>query len=169
VVLASDLILHPQISGGDWLALISSVFYAAYFMVTQQGRKKLPAMAYIWTMTLTSAICLLVGSQVMGFSLGGYSRETWLAFVGAAIISQVGGYFMVSYALGHLSASVVSPTMVAQPVLTALAAIPLVGETLSTSQWLGGGVVLLGVYLVNTSQAKKTSPEKTGLVSAVTD
>lgn len=170
VVLASDLILHPHFSGGDALALLSSVFYAAYFLVTQQGRKKLPALAYIWLMTAASAVCLLAASLGMGHSLGGYSRETWLAFVGAAVISQVGGYFMVSYALGHLPAAVVSPTMIAQPVLTALAAIPLVGEHLAVWQLLGGGVVLLGVYLVNTAQLQKeTSPAEAGLVEAQND
>ena len=169
VVLASDLIQNPHMSGGDWLALLSSVFYAAYFLVTQQGRRKLPAMAYIWMMTATSAICLLIASQALGYSLVGYSRDTWLAFVGAALISQIGGYFLVSYALGHLSASIVSPTMIAQPVLTALAAIPLVGESLSGSQWLGGGVVLLGIYLVNTAQEKKASPAKSGLANFAGD
>lgn len=57
--------------------------------------------------------------------------------------------------------------MIAQPVLTALAAIPLVGEHLAIWQLLGGGVVLLGVYLVNTAQPQKeTSPAKAGLVEA---
>ena len=35
----------------------------------------------------------------------------------------------LAYALGHLPASIVAPTMVMQPVVTALLAIPLLGET----------------------------------------
>jgi drug/metabolite transporter (DMT)-like permease len=36
-----------------------------------------------------------------------------------------------------------------QPVITALAAIPILGETLSPNQIAGGVLILIGVYLVN--------------------
>jgi drug/metabolite transporter (DMT)-like permease len=62
------------------------------------------------------------------------------------------GYLALGYALGHLPASVVSPTMLGQPVLTALLAIPILGESLHPVQWIGGLVVLGGIYLVNRSR-----------------
>jgi drug/metabolite transporter (DMT)-like permease len=68
-----------------------------------------------------------------------------------ALITQVVGYVAVGYALGHLPASLVAPTMVGQPVVTALLAIPLLGEHLTTVQWLGGAAVLIGIYLVHRS------------------
>ena len=82
----------------------------------------------------------------------GYSTQTYLAFLAAAIVSQTGGYLAVGYALGHLPASLVAPTMIGQPVVTALLAIPLLGEALITSQWLGGLSVLVGIYLVHRSR-----------------
>ena len=88
----------------------------------------------------------------MGKPLTGYSPQTYLAFLGAGLISQTIGYFSVAYALGHLPAAVVSPTMIAQPVLTALLAIPLVGEALLPAQVMGGVMVLAGIYLVNRAQ-----------------
>jgi drug/metabolite transporter (DMT)-like permease len=72
-----------------------------------------------------------------------------LAFFGLAMITQVIGYLSVGYALGHLRASLVAPTMVGQPVVTALLAIPLLGEHLAPVQWIGGAVVLTGIYLVH--------------------
>jgi drug/metabolite transporter (DMT)-like permease len=47
--------------------------------------------------------------------------------------------------------------MIAQPVLTALLAIPLAGEALYPAQWLGGLVVLAGIYLVNRSASRPAS------------
>jgi drug/metabolite transporter (DMT)-like permease len=44
----------------------------------------------------------------------------------------------------------------AQPVLTALMAIPLAGEPLLLPQWIGGLIVLSGIYLVNISRQKQT-------------
>ena len=41
--------------------------------------------------------------------------------------------------------------MVGQPVMTALLAIPLLGETLMPVQWIGGAAVLLGIVLVHRS------------------
>jgi drug/metabolite transporter (DMT)-like permease len=64
----------------------------------------------------------------------------------------VAGYLAINYALGHLPASIVSPTMLGQPVLTALLAGPLLGETLGLWQVVGGVAVLGGVYLVHRSQ-----------------
>jgi drug/metabolite transporter (DMT)-like permease len=61
------------------------------------------------------------------------------------------GYVSVGYALGHLPASLVAPTMVGQPVMTALLAIPLLGETLTPVQWIGGAAVLVGIVLVHRS------------------
>jgi drug/metabolite transporter (DMT)-like permease len=88
----------------------------------------------------------------MGLPLTGYPAQTYLAFLGAAIVSQTGGYLAVGYALGHLPASLVAPTMIGQPVVTALLAIPLLGESLVASQWLGGLSVLAGIYLVHRSR-----------------
>jgi len=67
-------------------------------------------------------------------------------------VSQLGASFLMTYTLGKLPASVVTPTMVAQPVLTALLAIPLAGEALLTGQILGGAAALGGIYLVNTAR-----------------
>lgn len=151
VVLGYNLLLHPSLSTGDLLAVLSSLFYAGYFLITQRGRTRLPTITYVWLATTTTALVLLVANLVTHEPLTGYGFNTYLYFIAAGLISQVGGYYSIVYALGHLSASVVSPTMIAQPVLTALIAIPILGEALMTGQWIGGLAVLLGIYLVNIS------------------
>ena len=78
-----------------------------------------------------------------------YRHSCLAAFLGAALFSQVGGYLAISYALGSLPASVVSPTMLGQPVMTAVLAMLLLGEALYPAQVVGGAVVLLGIYWVH--------------------
>ena len=151
-MLASDLFTHPTLGWGDLLALGSGLFYAAYFLVTQQARRRLSAFTYMAVVDLVACLCLLLFCVVFGQPLAGYSWQTYLVFAGAALISQVGGHLSLSYALGRLPAFVVAPTMIAQPVLTALLAIPLVGEGLSPVQWIGGLAVLAGIALVNQFQ-----------------
>jgi EamA-like transporter family len=55
----------------------------------------------------------------------------------------------LTYAVGHLPATVTSVSLLAQIPLTALLAAFLLGETLSGSQVLGGALVLAGVGLAN--------------------
>lgn len=81
--------------------------------------------------------------------LWGYPIETWLALMGLALITHVGGWLAIGYALGHIRASIVSVTLLGQPVLTALFSIPLLGEDLFPLQIVGGLLVLGGIYIVN--------------------
>ena len=146
---------------GDALSLLSSVFYAAYLMAGERARQHLDTLDYVWPMTATAGLVLLAGSLALGHPLTGYSTTTYALFVGAGLISQVVGYFAVSYALGHLSAAVVGATLLAQPVVTALLAIPLAGEGLEPGQVLGGVGVLAGIGLVVWSQKGREDPAPT--------
>ncbi len=149
VVFGSDLLFATHLTLGDVLALFSSLFYAGYFLITQRSRNHFETIPYVWLTVITAAVVLLVVNLATGQQLTGFPPQTYLIFLGAALISQIGGYFSMVYALGQLPAAVVAPTMIAQPVLTALLAIPFAGEFLSPAQWLGGCAVLLGIYLVN--------------------
>lgn len=152
IVLGTDFLRNTSFGIGDLLALAAGCFYAGYFLVTQRGRAHWDTLSYIWIVSLISAICLLVTSLGLGMPITGYPLQSYLAFLGAALLSQTGGYLAVGYALGHLPASIVAPTMLGQPVVTALLAIPLLGETLGKGQIIGGLAVLAGIYLVHASR-----------------
>ena len=68
------------------------------------------------------------------------------------VVSQVMGYFSVGFALGYLPASIVAPTLLGQPVITAVLAGVLLGEAFGPVQILGGAAVLAGVLVVVRSQ-----------------
>jgi drug/metabolite transporter (DMT)-like permease len=158
LVVGSDFLIHPTLGWGDMVSLLAGVFYAGYYLCTQAGRRYLDSARYVWLAGACSAVCLLAICLAAGFPLTGYPPQSYLAFAAAALITQAAGYLAVGYALGHLPASVVSPTMTGQPVVSALLAIPLLGETLRPIQWIGGAVVLAGVYLINRAHHDR-SPE----------
>jgi len=149
IVFSNDLINNPHLGRGDLLAIFASLFYAGYFLATQRGREHFDTLEYTSLAVAACTFFLLLFNLAVGNPLSGYSTQTYLIFLAAALISQVTGYFAITYALGHLPAAIVSPTMIAQPVITALLAIPLFGEALLPAQWIGGLVVLTGIYLVN--------------------
>jgi drug/metabolite transporter (DMT)-like permease len=159
VILGSDIIRHPQFGLGDSLALTSSFFYAGYFLVTQVGRTKISALRYIWMVNLVSAVLLFTYNIISGVPIFGYDLQTYLVFIAAGVFSQTIGYSSVAFALGHLPASIVSPTMVIQIVLTSLLAIPLTGEPLSPLQLVGGIAVIAGILIVNLTKPSKAVVE----------
>jgi len=156
VVLGSDFLAHPQLNTGNLLAVSSSVFFAAYVLTTQRGRNHFSTLTYVFIITTICCVILLGVNLAAGNPLSGFPKTTYLSFLGGGLISQVIGYFSIGYALGHLPASVVSPTMLIEPVLTALVAIPLAGEPLTPGLWIGGLISLIGIYLINRS--RETTP-----------
>ena len=154
-VLGSDFLRHPTLGWGDLLALGAGIFYAIFYLFSQRSRQKLDTLSHVWLTSLSSALVLLAMSLLTRSALTGYPLQTYLAFLGAALLPQVAGYLAIGYAIGHLPASTVAPTMVGQPVLTALLAIPLLGEPLSFTQVLGGVAVLVGIYLINRVRGDK--------------
>jgi drug/metabolite transporter (DMT)-like permease len=164
-VLGVDYAEGLHLGWGDALAWGAGVFYAGYYICTQRGRVSLGPIEYVWLAGAASTITLLGISLAMGLSLTDYPPQTWLAFLGMALVSQVVGYVAISFALGHLPASFVSPTMVGQPVLTAILAIPLLGENLSPGQWLGGAAVLVGIVLIHRSRTARPSLSGSSLSS----
>jgi len=151
-VLSNDFLQHPVIGWGDLLALATGMFYAIFFLFSQRSRQHFDTLTHVWICSLSSTMVLLILSLTTGSVLTGYSPRTYLMFLAAALLPQLTGYLALGYALGHLPASIVSPTLLGQPVITALLAIPLLGETLQPVQWIGGLVVLGGIFLVHRSR-----------------
>jgi drug/metabolite transporter (DMT)-like permease len=152
LVMGGDYFLHPTLTYGDLIALVSSLFYGAYFLITQYGRKYHGAIQYMWIVSIFSGLTLLIFNLIAGNPLLGYSSLTYLNFLGAAIFIQVIAFVLSAYALGHLPASLVAPTMVGQPITVALFAIPLLGEMMSITQMGGTLLTVIGIYLVNRRQ-----------------
>jgi drug/metabolite transporter (DMT)-like permease len=151
IVLGYDFFLRPHFGVGDTFALISGMFYGGYYLATQYGRKNLNVVPYLWVVSLSATFSLLIVSLVMGYRITGYSTQTYLAFLGAGFVVQCIGYVAIAYALGHLPASIVAPTLILQPVFSALLAIFMFNEQLLPIQWLGTAAVLSGIYLINRS------------------
>jgi drug/metabolite transporter (DMT)-like permease len=159
-VLSIDFLRHPTLGWGDLLAFSSATFSAAFYIFSQRSRQRWDSLSHVWLAGLASTLIMLVLCLITRSPLFGYTRRAYLVIVGAAIFVQLTGYLALGYALGHIPASVASPTMLGQAVLTALLAIPILGEPLHPVQWIGGVVVLAGIYLV--IRSRETAPEGMG-------
>lgn len=141
--LAGDL----RLNAGDALAFVGAVFYAGYLLNTQRARRDLDALTYLWLVAATAAVALVAFCLIRGLPLLGYSPRAYLSLIGMGVISQSAGWLLITYALGLLPASSAVVVLLAQPVLTGLLSIPLLGEPLVVRQVAGGALLLTGIAL----------------------
>ena len=86
----------------------------------------------------------------------GYPADHWLMFLGLAIIPTFLGHTLFNWALKWLSSSTISMATLFEPVGATILAYFILGETITWSQFLGGAIVLFGLYLFILSTARKT-------------
>ena len=134
---------------GNLLSLLGAFFYAGYLLTTQRTRAHLDTLSSLFFMSAVGSVILLMVNLAQGLPLTGFAPQTWLALLGLALVTHVGGWLAINYALGHIRASIISVTLLAQPILTALFSIPLLGEGLFPLQIIGGALALSGIYIVN--------------------
>ncbi len=151
LIMGSDFLLHPRLGIGDVMASSAAIFYASYMLSTQRGRRHIDPLRYTWLVGMSATVTIGIANLALRNPFFGYDPQTWLVFVATAIVSQTIGYISISYALGHLPARVVSPTLIGQPMMTALLAIPLLHEVPNLIQAIGSIIALAGIYTVNQS------------------
>jgi drug/metabolite transporter (DMT)-like permease len=151
-VLGLDTIESFTVGLGTLLGLLAGMFYGSYFLVTQRGRAKLDVISYFWVSSLTAAVILGGCALVSGQRVVGYSGATYMYLLALGLGPQALGWLAINYAQGHLPAAIVSPTMLGQPVVTAILAGPILGEWIGPWEAVSGMVVLLGIWLVHRSR-----------------
>jgi drug/metabolite transporter (DMT)-like permease len=148
-IVGSDALTPAAFGSGDVMAITASGFFAAYLLTIGRVRSEIDTLTLTTLAVAASSVVLYILCLLLRVPLSGYSTHAWLSLIGLGVVSQVGGYLAITYALGHLPATVTSVGLLGQAPLTALLAIPLLGEPLSASQIIGGALVLTGIYVVN--------------------
>ncbi|MBN1117289.1 MAG: DMT family transporter [Bacteroidales bacterium] len=139
---------------GIFLGLMAGVFYAGYQLFTQPGRKYLDTLSYLFISSLTTSIILAIIIPIFNYNYLGYDNITWILWLIMGVGLQAGAWFLINYSQGHIPASVVSPTLLGQPVITAIVGSLFLDESLTFWQIIGGIVIILGVYIVYFNRSK---------------
>jgi drug/metabolite transporter (DMT)-like permease len=154
VIVSADLSRHVTLGSGDVMAVAAAACFAVYLMATQRVRTTTSTTAFLRLAMISSTVFLLAINLALRVPLRVPPGRSWWALLGLGLVSQLGGYLALTYALGHLPATVTSVTLLSQGPLTAIMAALLLGEPLTIAQVLGGTLVLVGIFLAN----RKGSP-----------
>ncbi|WP_434521907.1 DMT family transporter [Halorubrum sp. AS12] len=143
--------IGPRPLYGNALALSGAVAAAGYVLAGRSLRQRISLVPYV---TVVYGVCVLV---LLGFVLAaghpltGYPPREWLLFVGLAAGPGLLGHTVLNWALAHLESSVVSVSLLGEPVGATLLAFVLLSETPTPATVVGGCVVLLGIYVTATA------------------
>ena len=139
------MLRHVKLGSGDAMALAASACFGVYLLATEQVRKTASTIGFLRLAILSSTVFLLAINLAMGTSLAVPGGRSWGALLGLGLVSQLGGYLALTYAMGHLPATITSVSLLSQVPLTALLATLLLHEPMTGPQILGGALVLAGV------------------------
>jgi drug/metabolite transporter (DMT)-like permease len=159
LIVSHDLRMSSSVGLGDLLALAAGLTYGFYQLTISRARRGIDALSSTWVTSISGGLVLFALSVGLRQSLAGFAPRQWLALAALGLISQTISWVTINYVLGKLPVSIVSVTLLAQPVATSLLSIPLLGEDLSQTQVIGGIVALSGIAIVNLS---RNSPHKRG-------
>lgn len=131
---------------GDLLALLGAAMVTGYWLIGQHVRKNVSLMVYTYVVYGASSVTLFVYNAFNGASFTNYAAKDWWIFLALAVIPTLLGHTVLNWSLKWVGASVVSVSILGEPIGASVLAYAVFGETLSVSQWIGGGLILFGVY-----------------------
>ena len=155
VIVGIDKIYNSRLNAGHFLAIVASLFYAFYLLIMRKGRLKLDTVTFTTISMLASSVVLFVIAMFTGTPLWGFSLSSWEALAGIGLISQLGGWLAINYAMAYMPPTIASVSLLSQSVFTALIAIPVLGEKLTPIELFGAAIVLFGIFLVNKKMFKR--------------
>lgn len=132
---------------GNLLALIGGFSAALYILVGRRLRRTLSLLGYVSVCYGAAAITLWGLVLALGLPVGGYSRGTWTAFVGMALVSQIGGHTTCNWALRWVSPAMMAIALLGEPLLATAWAYWLFDESVAPIQAGGAALILAAVTL----------------------
>jgi drug/metabolite transporter (DMT)-like permease len=154
ILVGAGNILHLQFNIGLVYALIASLFYAIYIMITKGILKKISTLTFMFYNMLGASLFLLLICGYQGYELLHFSTNTWLCMIGMGLICQLAGWITINYSLNYLEATKVSIALLSQTVIAGVWAMLFLAEKLEFKEIAGSVVVLAGIAI--TFLKKKT-------------
>jgi drug/metabolite transporter (DMT)-like permease len=158
-VIASDGSVGSAALFGNALALVGAVAVAVYVLIGRSSRTDgVGVLPYSIVVYSAAALTLLGAALLFGVELWGYSGETWFWLWAITLGPQIMGHTVFNWALRYVEASIVSGTILAEPVVSALLAWLILFERPGLPTILGGIVVLYGLFLLLRGRRAASEP-----------
>ena len=139
---------------GDILCMVAAFFYAVYLLVIAKlGRENSLNIIFYTTFfcCLFSTIPMVIG----GGQVFPSSSSEWINLLLLAALCQFGGQYLITHAIGKISASEGSIGLLMQPITATILAAFLFNEILNITQIIFVFFALFGIYLARINLSNK--------------
>ena len=139
---------------GDLLGVLTAVWYGSYIVTISQLRKKYNSTSIMFLSGIVTAIILLIVSILFEQSFIPQSLFTIIIIFLLGFICQFMGQSFITYSLAYISASLSSLCLLIQPIAATVLAYFFFQEKLTTIQFFGSALILIGIYIARTKYEK---------------
>ncbi len=136
---------------GDILILISALNWAVFSVLSRRGLKTHPAtlmMFYVMTLGWLFTSILFFTTQDVS-EIGRLTLTGWLAVAFLGVFCSGLAYIAWYDALKALSTAQTGVFLYIEPLIAVVVAFFILGEPITAASLIGGGIIILGVWLVN--------------------
>jgi drug/metabolite transporter (DMT)-like permease len=149
MVIASDGSVGSATLFGNTLALLGAIAVAAYVLIGRSLRTTgVGVLPYSIVVYASASATLAPAALFGGVPLWGYQGETWFWIWAVTLGPQILGHTVLNWALRYIQASVISGTILVEPVVSALLAWLVLAEKPGLPTLIGGTIILFGLFLL---------------------
>jgi len=148
LIIGGDLSLSLDNLPGNLMALGGGIMAGIYILAGSRLRKGLSLPTYAFIVYGSAALFLLPLSLIVGSDLIVSDPREYLIFIGLAVGPMLAGHTIYNWALKYVSPTLVSVSLLGEPVGSSLLAMLLLNEMPGRGAFIGGPLVLLGILLV---------------------
>lgn len=147
VLVGAGLAFGSQTLLGNLFVVMNAFFYSIFLVASRPVLKRMPPLSLTaGTFAVAAVLLLPVGLYGLGHVVPGKPDAVgWTALAFIILGPSVTSYFLVSYALSRVPASVVAAFIYLQPLVAGVLAVLLLHEPITTSLLAGGGLIFVGV------------------------
>ena len=101
---------------GDVLAVLAALVWGIYLVTARHLRARIDFLSFVTFIYAGAAVFLLIAVAIGGYSLFGYSTQTYLMMALLALVPQLIGHSAANFALRFIPATLVSVAILGEPV-----------------------------------------------------
>lgn len=149
LVAGEELHGHAGTWVGDLIAVGGTVGFAIYAVLAKRVARQYDTISMNTFCNLAGAIFVLPMAirQAIKLEWAAVGPVGWAGLAYTVLVSSIGAYLIFFWALSHMPASRLAVFTYLETPLAALLAVVLLGESVTGALIVGGGMILLGVYL----------------------
>lgn len=148
LIIGGDISFQSDALLGNILALSGGFMAGIYLLSGSHLRKRLSLLSYAFLVYSPAALFMILTVVLFGVQMVPLEAEEYLIFTLLALGPMLAGHTIYNWALKYVSPTLVSVSLLGEPVGSTILAFLILNESPGFGALLGGPVILAGIFMV---------------------